>query len=197
MSAFWNQRYAAEEFAYGIEPNLFFKNEIEKLNPGKVLFPAEGEGRNAVYAARLGWEVTAFDTSTEGKRKAELLALKHGVKINYLIAGYDDIYFQPETFDCLVLVYAHLPSEKREEYHRKMVSFVKTGGFVILEGFSQKQVNYNSGGPRDVNMLYTKTAIETDFKLLSDLNAEEVEIELDEGLYHKGTASVIRLVGKK
>lgn len=197
MSEFWNQRYSAEEFAYGTEPNLFFKEHIEKLTPGKILFPAEGEGRNAVYAARLGWDVTAFDVSVEGKRKAELLAAKNSVTINYLLAGYDDIYFEPETFDCVVLVFAHIDSDKREEYHRKMISFLKPGGFLLLEGFSKKQINNNSGGPRDFRLLYSKAELETDFQHLSVLKTEEPDVELNEGQFHNGIASVIRVVGKK
>ena len=197
MSEFWNQRYAAAEFAYGTEPNLFFKEQIEKLKPGKILFPAEGEGRNAVYAARLGWEVTAFDVSIQGKRKAGLLATENTVKINYMIAGYDDIYFDPETFDCIVLVYAHIDSDKREEYHHKMISFLKPGGFLLLEGFSKKQINNNSGGPRDFRLLYSMTELESDFQNLSILKTEELDVELNEGQFHKGIASVVRVVGKK
>jgi SAM-dependent methyltransferase len=197
MSEFWNQRYSAEEFAYGTEPNLFFKEHIEKLTPGKILLPAEGEGRNAVYAARLGWDVTAFDVSVEGKRKAELLAAENSVTINYLLAGYDDIYFEPETFDCVVLVFAHIDSDKREKYHRKMISFLKPGGFLLLEVFSKKQINNNSGGPRDFRLLYSKAELETDFQHLSVLKTEEPDVELYEGQFHNGIASVIRVVGKK
>lgn len=197
MSEFWNQRYAADEYAYGTRPNLFFKEQIEKLQPGSVLFAAEGEGRNAVFAAQLGWSVTAFDLSTEGKRKAGNLASGNGVNISYLVAGYEDVSFEPESFDCIVLVFAHMPAEKREEYHRRLMSFLKLGGTMILEGFSKEQINFNSGGPRDLKMLFSKAELESDFNQLSDLNIEEEEIELDEGPFHQGKAAVIRLIGKK
>ena len=197
MSEFWNQRYAAEAFAYGTEPNHFFKDQVEKMKPGKILFPAEGEGRNAVFAAQLGWEVTAFDISSEGKRKAEQLASQNGVKLNYLIAGYEDIQFEPETFDCIALVFAHMSAANRTEYHNKMVSFLKPGGFLLLEGFGKKQINYTSGGPRDFKMLYSKTELETDFQQLSILQVDEAEVELNEGDFHKGVAAVVRVVGKK
>jgi 2-polyprenyl-3-methyl-5-hydroxy-6-metoxy-1,4-benzoquinol methylase len=85
MSEFWNERYALKEYVYGTEPNVFFKTQITKLSPGKILFPAEGEGRNAVHAARLGWDVYAFDSSNEAKKKSELLAKKQSVKINYRV----------------------------------------------------------------------------------------------------------------
>ena len=197
MSEFWNQRYAAEEFAYGTEPNLFFKEQLEKMNNGKLLLPAEGEGRNAVFAASLGWDVTAFDISTEGKRKAGELAARNKVSFNYLIADYENIQFEPATFDCIALIFAHIPAEKRTEYHQKMLSFLKPGGFVLLEGFSKKQINYSSGGPRDFRLLYSKTELETDFQQLSILQIEDIETELNEGGFHNGTAALVRLVGKK
>lgn len=197
MSEFWNQRYAAEEFAYGTDPNLFFKEQLEKIKKGKILLPAEGEGRNAVFAASLGWDVTAFDISTEGKRKAGELAARNKVSFNYLIADYENIQFEPATFDCIALIFAHMPADKRTEYHQKMLSFLKPGGFVLLEGFSKKQINYSSGGPRDFRMLYSKAELETDFQQLSILQIKEVETELNEGGFHNGTAALVRLVGKK
>lgn len=197
MNNFWNERYATVEYAYGTEPNLYFKEELGKLKPGKILFPAEGEGRNAVYAAKSGWEVTAFDPSAEGKRKAEILATKNNVKIRYLLESYETIDFPPKTFDCLVLIFAHMHPSKRTEYHRKLVSFLKPGGVLILEGFSKKQIHNNTGGPRDVNMLFSKEELEHDFAGLSEIKITELQTELSEGLFHQGTASVIRVFGVK
>ena len=81
----WNDRYSNEEFAYGEEPNNYLKEQLEKLNPGTILFPAEGEGRNAVFAAKLGWEVWAFDISAEGKDKAMKLVATNNVAIDYQV----------------------------------------------------------------------------------------------------------------
>ena len=102
---FWDERYAVEDYVYGTEPNDFLKEELPKLTAGKILFPGEGEGRNAVFAAQLGWEVTAFDSSTEGKAKAERLAKAKGVSIDYQLASYDEAEFPAESFDALVLIY--------------------------------------------------------------------------------------------
>lgn len=197
MNSFWNERYAVKEYVYGTEPNHFFKEELEKLTPGRILFPAEGEGRNAVYAATQGWNVTAFDASLEGKKKAEKLANIKGVEIQYMINSYDDIQFEPETFDCIVLIYAHIHLSKRNEYHKKLISFLKPGGKLILEGFSKKQINNNTGGPRDVNMLFSKEELKNDFKNLSFLSIEENDIVLKEGKFHEGNAAVIRCVGTR
>ena len=159
MNNFWNERFGAEEYAYGIEPNQYFKQELERLTPGKILLPGEGEGRNAVFAAKSGWEVTAFDPSSEGKKKALKLAQKNNVKIDYLLDNYDGIQFESNEFDCVVLIFTHMPKQKRNEYHKKLTSFLKPGGILILEGFSKEQINNNTGGPRNVDMLFSKDEV--------------------------------------
>ncbi len=197
MNDFWNERFGTKEYAYGEAPNNFVVEELKKLTPGKILFPAEGEGRNAVYAATQGWKVTAFDPSIEGKKKSELLAAKHRVKIDYQIADYENIEFAKESFDCMVLVFAHMSPEKRNEYHKKLMTFLKPGGILILEGFSKEQINKNTGGPQNIDMLFSKEELQTDFSNFSDLNIIETETKLDEGPFHQGKASVIRVVGSK
>ena len=175
MNDFWNERYATKEYAYGTEPNQFYKEQLENLIPGKVLFPAEGEGRNAVHAAKKGWEVFAFDPSVEGKRKAEKLASENGVIINYQIAGYENVHFEPRFFDCIVLIFAHTHPLKRTEVHQKLTSYLKPGGILILEGFSKNQISYNSGGPRDIDMLFSKEELQSDFASFSELSITETE----------------------
>ena len=164
---------------------------------GKILLPAEGEGRNAVFAATKGWQVTAFDPSIEGKRKAEQLAKKNQVSINYLIDNYDFVDFPKESFDCVVLIFAHMHPMKRKEYHQKLISFLKPGGILILEGFSKKQIKNNTGGPRDIDMLFSKNELESDFNSFSELVLTETDTILNEGPFHQGTASVIRVLGTK
>ena len=111
MKQFWDERYSSKAYAYGTEPNAFFKEKLSIIPPGKLLLPAEGEGRNAVFAAMQGWEVTAFDQSKEGKRKALLLAGEKGVKLDYLVGTLEDMAFEAESFDAIGLVYAHFPAE--------------------------------------------------------------------------------------
>ena len=100
-ASFWNERYVSKEYVYGKEPNTFFKDFInQKLRvPGKLLLPAEGEGRNAVFAALNGYQVTAFDFSTDAKNKAQLLASEQNVSIEYLTSDISSFDFTPETFD--------------------------------------------------------------------------------------------------
>lgn len=194
---FWNERYHTDAYVYGTEPNEFFKEKIQKLKPGKILFPGEGEGRNAVFAAQLGWKVTAFDSSSEGKAKAERLAKSKNVSIDYHLAAYHEANFQAESFDALVLIYTHIPAQMRREYHQKFARFLKSGGHLILEGFSKDQIRNSTGGPKDIDMLWSQEELEDDFAALSTLKIELLETELQEGEFHRGKAAVIRALGKR
>ncbi len=197
MNEFWNERYATEEYVYGTEPNRFYREKLEELNPGSILLPAEGEGRNAVFAAQKGWQVTAFDPSTEARKKAQKLGQQKHVKINYLLSDYESIVLPAESFDCLVMIYAHMHPLKRKTYHQKLTSFLKPGGTLILEGFAKKQMNNNTGGPRNIDMLFSEKELREDFSQLAELTISETDIHLDEGPFHQGTASVIRVSGVK
>jgi SAM-dependent methyltransferase len=202
LKEFWDDRYAEEGYAYGEEPNVFFKQEIDKLPIGKLLMPAEGEGRNAVYAATLGWDVYAFDISEEGKKKADELAQKNGVTINYIVSDFDAIPYENESFDAVGLIYAHFTPDLRSDYHQKLISLLKHGGSLILEGFSKEHLHYNQknpkvGGPRDIAMLYSLEELSSDFDHLEIHTQNETLTALDEGKYHVGQGSVVQLVGVK
>jgi SAM-dependent methyltransferase len=192
---FWNERYANEEFVYGTEPNDFFKQQLDKLQPGKILLPAEGEGRNAVYAATQGWEVTAIDFSIKGKEKALQLAKMKGVNITYEVAVIQE-FQSDEKFDVIGLCFAHFPADIRKQVHQHLLGFLKIDGHVILEGFAKAQLENVSGGPKNIDMLFSIEEIKDDFQQLEFELLQEMTIELSEGNYHKGIAKVIRFVGK-
>ncbi len=199
---FWDERYANEEFVYGKLPNKYFKEKIDELSVGKALFAAEGEGRNAVYAASLGWEVTAFDQSLSAKNKAISLAENNQVTIDYLVSDLDNFNYTSETYDLLVLIFAHFPEEKRRIYHRQLTQTIKNGGYIILEAFSKNHMqnqkeNPKVGGPKNIDMLYDLDEIKEDFQNFEFLEAYETETELNEGEHHKGKGSVIRILAKK
>ena len=203
MNHFWDKKYASDEYVYGTSPNVFLKQSIEKyLTTGKLLFPGEGEGRNAVYAAQMGFEVVACDQSIEGKIKAEKLAAQAGVQIKYHVGNLFDIDCKDDSFDAVFLIYTHFPSDMRKAIHDKMTELLKPGGLVVMEVFSKnhtrhQQVNPSAGGPRDIDMLYTKEHILSDFDDFIPLEIEEVETRLAEGAGHDGLATVIRFVGRK
>lgn len=197
MNNFWDERYSSAEYVYGEEPNVFVVEQLKKLSPGKILFPAEGEGRNAVFAASEGWDVSAFDPSIEGSNKALQLAAKKNVHINYFNMDYETAVFEKESFDCLVLVFAHMHSDYRYKYHRKLSSYLKPGGFLILEAFSKEQLGNNSGGPGNINMLYSKEELQKDFFDFCELHISQTKTILNEGNFHKGEAALIRVTGTK
>lgn len=198
----WDERYSNDEFAYGIQPNNFLKQEIEKLDSGTILFPAEGEGRNAVFAAKLGWKVFAFDISKEGKNKALQLAENNQVKIEYQVGELQSLNYKTEQFDAIALIYAHFPAEIKSSLHKMLNTYLRKGGIIIFEAFSKKHLNYvlkneKVGGPKDIASLFSIDEIQSDFNNYEILILEETEIELNEGLFHNGTGSVIRFVGRK
>ncbi len=195
MKDFWNERYAASEFAYGEAPNEFFRIQLDELPVGKILLPAEGEGRNAAYAARQGWEVWAYDFAEAGRNKALELAERHGVQVRYDLTTHEAADYPEAHFDVVALIYAHTPARKL--LHEKAVRWLRPGGTLILEGFAKEQLQYSSGGPRDEALLFDRALLETDFRALSDLWIEEAVVELQEGRYHRGKGAVIRVVGRK
>jgi SAM-dependent methyltransferase len=198
----WNERYKAETFAYGKEPNQFLYEQLGVLKVGTILFPAEGEGRNAVHAAQLGWKVTAFDISNEGKKKALQLALENKVTIDYTVGGIEALNFKNEQFDAIALIYAHFPAAIKSYYHQMLINYLRKGGIVIFEAFSKKHIDYIAqnekvGGPKDLETLFSIEEIKHDFPDFDILLLEEKVIELKEGQFHNGIGSVIRFVGRK
>ncbi|SRR5258708_46833 len=121
----WNERYSKDEFAFGNLPNNYLKEQLEKLTIGTILFPAEGEGRNAVFAARIGWKVSAFDISIEGKKKAARLAEANNVTIDYQVGELVKINFGTQQFDTLALIYAHFPANIKSFYHKTLDNYLR------------------------------------------------------------------------
>ena len=198
----WDDRYKSEEFAYGTAPNNFLKEQIEKLNPSTILFPAEGEGRNAIFAAKLGWKVSAFDISEEGRNKALLLAKNNNVSIDYQVGELETLDFEEQQFDAIALIYAHFPPAIKSEIHKQLDKLLKKDGIIIFEAFSKKHLEYLAindkvGGPKDIESLFSIEEIKADFPDYEIIELDEKEIELNEGLFHNGTGSVIRFIGRK
>lgn len=200
--AMWDERYMENEFVYGKKPNLFFKEWIQKLETGAILMPADGEGRNGVFAAQLGWKVTSSDLSEEGKLKALDLAKENNTTLEYLVGDLVQLHFDTATFDAIGLIYAHFSADKKSTLHKKLNDYLKPGGVIIFEAFSKLHLFYNEldpkvGGPKDIDMLFSIAEIEADFENYEILVLEEKEIISDEGKYHIGKGSVIRFVGRK
>lgn len=192
----WDERYASDEFAYGTEPNDFLMEHSGMLS-GPVLSLAEGEGRNAVFLASLGLQVLGVDSSTVGLAKAQKLASLKGVSIQ--TATVDLAAYTPsaDSFGAVVSISAHLPSHVRKRLHRLVAQSIKPGGVILLEGYSEAQINRNTGGPKDADMLLTLSDIEQEFPSFEVLLSREVERDVIEGRFHTGLASVVQFIGRR
>jgi len=198
----WNDRYRNNEYAYGELPNNYFKEQLEKLIVGTLLLPAEGEGRNAIFAAKKGWSVSAFDISAEGKNKAERLARTNSVTIDYRVGLLESLDYGEGQFDVIALIYAHFPADIKSLYHKTLDKYLRKDGLIIFEAFSKQHVHFVSkndkvGGPKDIESLFSIEEIKSDFPNYVFKELEEIEIELSEGLYHNGKGSVLRFVAQK
>jgi len=198
----WNDRYSKEEFAYGVQPNNYLKEQVEKLPVGTILFPAEGEGRNAVFAAKLGWIVSAFDISVEGRNKALRLAQSNNVTIDYQVGELQTLNYNTGQFDAIALIYAHFPADIKSHYHKTLDKYLRKDGILIFEAFSKRHIDYLAknekvGGPKEIAMLFSIDELKLDFANYEIIGLTEKEIELSEGLFHNGKGSVIRFIGRK
>lgn len=192
MKATWNERYQNSTYQYGINPNDFLSEQLQGLQPGRILVPAAGEGRDMVYAAKLGWEAYGFDLSEQGEAKAIKLARDQQVNIHFKCTDAFKINYPLESFDVIALSFFHLPPDMRQAFHRRCVTWLKPGGRIILEGFNKSQLGKTSGGPKQVDWLFNSQELAEDFKGLTVQINEEKDRLLDEGLLHQGIASVIQ-----
>jgi len=197
MKPFWDERYAASHFVYGQEPNEFLASELSKLNPGRILLPGEGEGRNSVYAAREGWHVDAFDQSRVGRDKALAFASAMGVRIQYRACPLEEFPFQYNYHDLVGLTFFHAPGPERTYLHEQVCNTLKPGGTVILEAFHKEQLGRNTGGPQSLDYLFDEEMLLSDFAGLTPVLLEKKWVILNEGPFHQGEASVIRFTGVK
>lgn len=195
MKEFWNDRFSKSEYAYGMAPNAYFAEKLNSLKPGRILLPAEGEGRNAHYALSLGWEVTAYDYSEEARKKALKLCGDQSNRFIYLISEHESLNFEPEYFDAIGLVYAH--TNNWEKKYVDMLPFLKKNGHLILEAFSENQPKYSSSGPKEKSWLLTEMGLRQAFSTLKIHELHEKIIHLNEGAFHQGESSVIRCFAGK
>lgn len=201
-SHFWDERYSGSEYVYGEHPNSYLKEQLETPPVGSILFVGEGEGRNGVYAAKQGWKVSAYDLSVEGKKKADKLARKHQVEIDYHVGELHELGYEKEKFDVIAVIFTHFPSNIRAAMHKELTNYLRSGGIVVMEVFSKKQIKHqlkgdSGGGPKNIDMLYTLEDIQSDFENFEIVELYEAEVCLTEGGYHRGVSSVIRFVGVK
>ncbi|HZN37365.1 MAG TPA: class I SAM-dependent methyltransferase [Planctomycetota bacterium] len=192
----WNERYAADGFAYGTEPNAFLAQHA-KLLVGPVLSLAEGEGRNAVFLASLGLDVLGIDGSEVGLAKARALAAARGVSIRTEVADLATYEPPEQAFGAVVSISAHLPSVARKRLHGLAERALRPGGIVLLEAYTRAQLARTTGGPKDPDMLMSREELLAEFANCEPMLAREIEREVVEGRFHTGLASVVQFLARK
>jgi len=194
----WDEVYGQEEYVYGKEPNQFIKQSLNSKGTGRVVCLAEGEGRNAVYLAGHGYEVTAVDSSAIGAAKCKALAEERGVNVKTVIADLADYQHDPESLDGVLMVFGHFPRPLRQHILTEAVKGLKKGGFLAMEVYSKEQLKYGTGGPPVPEMLYSLDELQKDIGQYFDFEIfRQIEREVVEGTKHDGLASVIQVYGKK
>ena len=193
----WDERFAGEEYAYGKEPNEFLAAVADRLPPGRVLCLAEGEGRNAVFLAERGYEVTAVDSSGVGLAKARRLAAERGVTIATVHTDLADLVIEPAAWQGIVSIWAHLPRLLRARVHAGVVRGLAPGGLFILEAYTPAQLGYATGGPPVAGLLVELSTVREELAGLEFVIARETTREVHEGRLHHGMSAVVQVVAGK
>ena len=195
----WETRYAPQEYAFGKEPNYFLQS-CKPLLPrsGKPLAVADGEGRNGVWLAEQGLDVVSIDFSPSGQRKAKALVAERHVKVTFELADVHTWNYPDAAFDVVVEIFTQFsPPAERDLKWAGMKRSLKPGGLLIIQGYTPKQLEYGTGGPKQVENLYTRAMLERTFHDFHALSIVEEEREIYEGTSHGGMSAVINLTARK
>ena len=185
----WDERYRAEGLLWRAEPNQFLVAEVAHLAPGRALDLACGEGRNAVWLARLGWDVTGVDFSPVALGKARDLMAEAGVDVNWIEADLDTWEPPPHSFDLVVSLYLHLPAGRRRLVNQRAAAALRPGGTYLVVGHALANLEGGHGGPQDPAVLYSPDDVAADLAGLDDLRvgkAEHVTRTVTAGSGHGG-----------
>ena len=193
----WDERYSQVDYAFGKEPNTFLVSVARQIPPGQVLCLGEGEGRNAVYLAALGYEVVAVDQSAVGLAKAQRLAAERGVAIQTEVCDLSQWPIAPGAWQGIVSIFCHLPSALRRQVHHAVVAGLADGGLFVAEAYTPQQLTFQTGGPRDPDMLPTPALLTNELAGLHFDTLQEQTRSVVEGLYHTGMAAVVQVVARK
>jgi SAM-dependent methyltransferase len=195
----WEARYATPDYAFGKAPSYFLA-QCQPLLPkrGRALAVADGEGRNGVWLAEQGLDVTSTDFSPAAQQKGRALAAERTVSVNFIVADMHSWAYPEMEFDVVVEIFTQVstPAERARKW-AGMRRALKPGGLLIVQGYTPKQLEYGTGGPKQREHLYTREMLEQAFGDFHDMHIVEEERELNEGAAHAGMSAVINLTARK
>lgn len=197
MNSIWNERYNVDNYIFGTEPNDFIKSVFLSYKTGRVLSLGEGEGRNSLFLAKMGFEVTSIDGSIVAKSKAEQLYKNENVHVDYICKEIEPGDVRAKEYDYIVSVFCHLPSELRKKIHSELNKNFKTGSYFVFEGYSKEQFDYDTGGPKNLDMLIDLDEIMGELTDFEFIVAQKIKRFVHEGQGHTGLSSVVQLLARK
>ena len=195
--AMWEQRFAGEPYFYGTEPNEFLRASLPTLPRGAAMCLAEGEGRNAVFLAESGYQVSSVDLTQAGVDKTKRLAEERGVGVDAVVGDLADFDLGYERWDLVVSIFAHVPADVRRSIHRRVVDSLKPGGALLLEAYTPDQVGRGTGGPQDSELTMTLDSLREELAPLIFTHAEELDRDVLEGTGHTGYGAVVQVIARK
>lgn len=195
----WNERYAGEEYHFGTEPNAFLASQVTRLKPGMhCLAVADGEGRNGVWLAEQGLQVLSVDSSSVAVAKARALAQRRGVALEVELADLTQWDWGCEKYDVVVAIFIQfVPPGLREQMFSDIKHCLKPGGLLLLQGYTPRQLEYRTGGPSQIENLYTEAGLREAFSDMEILHLAEHDSLIHEGAGHDGMSALIDMVARK
>ena len=195
----WNERYAGEHYHFGTEPNAFLSRQKSLLKAGEqVLAIADGEGRNGVWLAQQGLQVVAVDSSDVALAKAKKLAEQRGVQLQFELADLMAWDWGVARYDVVVGIFIQFaPPGVREQMFARIKQCLKPGGLLLLEGYAPRQIANKTGGPSQVENLYTVEMLRAAFADMDIVELRDYDAEIEEGPGHKGISALVDLVARK
>jgi SAM-dependent methyltransferase len=193
---FWNHRYTLPGWAYGQEPNDFLRDVASTLE-GPVLCLGEGEGRNAVFLAQRGLEVTAVDLSPKALEKAQLLARERGVHLATQEVDLADFDLGDARWGAIVAIWCHVPPWLRTRLHRDVVRALRPGGRFVLEAYTPRQLQFDTGGPKSLDLLFPPDEVKRELEGLTFERFDALERDVHEGDWHRGRSAVLQVLARR
>ena len=197
-SEFWNERYQVKDYIFGIEPNDFIRAVTPTATASqKAYAPADGEGRNGVYLASLGYDVTTTDVANLAIDKAMALASQKGVSVNAMVGDALNPPFADESFDLIIVSFMHFMPQDHDHFMAQNIRLLKKGGLFIMEGYTIDQIPLTSGGPKNPDMMMSAESLIDTFSDFEIILLQETRRHLSEGPRHQGEAATVQIMARK